>query len=1063
MKNNFKLINNITGLLIFVIATTVYIITSEPTVSFWDCGEYISTAYKLQVGHPPGAPLFQMLGRIFSLFANGNVSLVARMINTMSAIASGLTILFLFWTITMLGEKIIKIKGEELNKVNTIIVIGSSIIGSLVYTFSDSFWFSAVEGEVYAMSSFFTAITFWSILKWEKIADQNYNYKWLIFIAFLIGLSIGVHLLNLLAIPAIAMIFYFKKCKKASYKGVIGTIILSFLLLAFIMDGIIPEVLNLLAHTEIIFVNKFGLPFNSGTLFFALLIIIILITGIRFTHHPNKFNLIIFITLSFLLILLILSAASSITNLFIRIFTTISIIYVIWLLRNNKPALNTILLSIAFLLIGYSSFLMLVVRANTGTPINEGNPSNAISLLSYLNREQYGDWPLLYGPYYNAPLNPEKPYLDGKPIYEKDEKTKKYIIIDKQEKSIPNYAPEYCTYFPRMWSQQENHIKEYKIWAGIKNDPNNKKIPTFGQNLRYLFLYQLGHMYFRYFMWNFSGKQNDAQGQGGLLEGNWISCIKWIDEIRLGPQKNLPEPMANNKGYNKFYMIPLLLGILGLFFHLNNNVRDAIVIGLLFFMTGIAIILYLNQYPLQPRERDYSYVASFYAFSIWIGLSVFSINDLLKKKIKPIFSSIIAIIICLAAPAIMASQGWDDHNRAGRYTALEIAKNYLEPCEPNSILFTLGDNDTFPLWYAQEVEGIRTDVRVVNISLLSMDWYIDQIQKKVYNSPPIKISIPKNAYIRSKRDIIWFYNNPIFSKTNQYANLADMINFVISEDQDKKLKTTTGKLINYFPTSYFYLTVNKNSLIKNNVIPQNFINNIVDTMKWEVPNYAITKGHLIMLDIIAKNNWERPIYFSATPEPEEYVGLDKYMFLEGLTYRLLPVQNIVNKDENIQVNTDKLYTNLMEKFHWKSFANPKVYIDETNLRNTYLFKNIFYQLSTSLINENKKDSAVKVIDKCFEIMPKSKVPFDYYTLLLYENYYYAGANEKANKLGLELLDYFDDYLKYYYTFSGYKAYLIEDEIKNNLTYIKRIEAIAKNFKDEELVKKATLIFKSYIR
>jgi len=1062
MQNKYKKLNNLTGWIVFAIATTVYVITSEPTASFWDCGEYIATSYKLQVGHPPGAPLFQMLGRFFSLFAFGDVTLVAKMVNTMSAMASGFTIMFLFWTITALARKIIEIKGEIDDK-NIVVILGSGLIGALAYTFSDSFWFSAVEGEVYATSSFFTAIVFWAILKWERISDEGNAYKWLILIFFLIGLSIGVHLLNLLAIPAITLIYYFKKYKNHSLKGVLIALFLSFLILLFIMSGIIPEIVNLFAHSEIIFVNGLGLPFNTGTLFFALLLIILIVTGIRATHLPTRGRIIAFIIPAVILAILILSASDSTGNFFVRLLVLSCLVFTVYLLRKNLPALNTILLAISFLLIGYSSFLMLVIRSNAETPINENSPKDAISLLSYLNREQYGNWPLIYGNYYNAPLNPEKPFLDGKPVYAKDKQSGKYIIIDKREKSIPNYDPAYCTIFPRMWSQQDSHIKEYKTWAGIKNDPDNKLKPTFTQNLRYMFSYQIGHMYMRYFMWNFAGRQNDLQGHGGLLDGNWISGIKWLDEIRLGPQSDLPESMANNWGRNKFYMIPLILGLIGFFFHLKNHSRDTLVVALLFFMTGIAIVLYLNQYPLQPRERDYSYAASFYAFSIWIGLSVLAITDFLSKKLNQKLSASLAIIICLTAPAIMASEGWNDHSRRNRYTALELAKNFLEPCEKNAILFTFGDNDTFPLWYAQEVEGIRTDVRVVNLSLLSMDWYIDQMKKKVYKSDPLPVTIPRKDYIGSKREIVWFYNNPIIVPKETYANVKDMLNFAFSDNPANKLKTQAGKVADYFPTSNFYIPVDKNKIINEKSIPEKLFNNITDTVKWTVKNYALTKGNLILLNILAENNWERPIYFSATPGTDEYIGLDEFMYLEGLIYRLLPVKTVKKDDETTNINTDVLYKNMIENFYCESLKNPKVYLDETNLRNTYTIRNAFLRLSTSLINEGKNDSVAIVIDRCMEILPGNKVPYDYFTLMLCDNYYYSKNFNKANDLADKLLKDCDEKLKYYFSFTGNKANLLKNEKNTNLAFIKHISDIAKEFKQQTIVDKANTILYLYLK
>ncbi len=701
----YKKLNNIIGWIIFAIATVVYIITSEPTASFWDCGEYIATAYKLQVGHPPGAPLFQLLGRFFSLFAFGDSSLVARMINTMSALSSSFTILFLFWSITMLAKKIVLASGE-ITKAKMYAIFGSGIVGALAFTFSDSFWFSAVEGEVYAMSSFFTAIVFWAILKWEETADEDHSYRWLILIAYLIGLSIGVHLLNLLAIPAITFVYYFKKYKPTK-KGIFITLIISFIILTVIMYIIIPWIVQLAGLFERFFVNAIGLPFNTGTIIYFILLISGIIWGLIYTK------------------------------------------------KHKKVILNTIILGFIFILIGYSSFFLLIIRSNANTPIDENNPEDAISLLAYLNREQYGDWPLLHGQYYNAPLVDRK---DGNPVYIKDKEKGKYVISDDRKNTIPVYDSRYETIFPRMWSSTETiYVDDYKRWAGIKRDPDNKHIPTFGENLRFFFKYQLGHMYLRYFMWNFAGRQNDIQGRGGLLKGNWISGINFIDEWRLGPQNNLPESMEN-KGRNKFYFLPLILGLIGLFYQFNKNYKDGIVVSLLFIMTGIAIVIYLNQYSPQPRERDYAYAATFYAFAIWIGLGVLSIFDFFAKKFKLKISAFATILVCLIlVPGIMAKDGWDDHDRSGRYTALQVAKNYLNSCAQNAILFTNGDNDTFPLWYMQEVENYRTDIKLINTSLFAKDWYIDQQKRKTYKADPIPSQLTHKQYREGSLDVAYHY------------------------------------------------------------------------------------------------------------------------------------------------------------------------------------------------------------------------------------------------------------------------------------------------------------------
>ncbi|MCF8233505.1 MAG: DUF2723 domain-containing protein [Bacteroidales bacterium] len=742
---NFKLYNNIGGWFVFLVATIVYFMTLEPTASWWDCGEYIATAYKLQVGHPPGAPLFQLLGRFFSMFAFGNEANVAMMVNAMSALSSSFTILFLFWTISMLAHKVVAKEGE-MTEGKMYAVLGSAFIGAMAFTFSDSFWFSAVEGEVYAMSSLFTAIVFWAILRWERVADYRHGYRWLILIAYLIGLSIGVHLLILLAIPAISFVYYFKKYKNVSWKGMLVTFLVSIVILSAIMYVIIPLVVRLSSVFELFFVNSLGLPFNTGTIIYFVVLIGLIVWALKYTR------------------------------------------------RKRRVILNTVMLGLVFILIGYSSFFMLVIRSNADVPIDENNPEDAISLLSYLNREQYGDWPIVSGQYFNAPVVDAK---DGNPIYIKNKEKGKYVITDDRKNTIPVYDDEYTTIFPRMWSKQKpGHIDMYLQYGGIdesrvyytrtrpdgstvvnrqgeivynRNKPKNP--PTFGQNLRFFFSYQLGHMYFRYFMWNFAGRQNDIESQGEPEHGNWISGIGFLDKSRIGDLEHAPETQGN-PAHNKFYLLPFILGLIGFFFHLGKTKRDFLVVFLLFIMTGIAIVMYLNQYPYQPRERDYAYAGSFYAFAIWIGLGVLAIFDGLKKQIKqhkPLAIGI-AVVCFMLVPFIMAQQGWDDHDRSGKYAARDFAFNYLESCDEDAVLFTNGDNDTFPLWYAQEVEGKRTDVRVVNYMLASGAWYIHQLGRKIYDSEKIPLTLNPDQYNKG----VNMYTEVIKNRSNDNSIVRDI-------------------------------------------------------------------------------------------------------------------------------------------------------------------------------------------------------------------------------------------------------------------------------------------------
>ncbi len=1000
----YKKLNNIIGWIIFVIATVVYIITSEPTASFWDCGEYIATAYKLQVGHPPGAPLFQLLGRFFSLFAFGDTSLVARMINTMSALSSSFTILFLFWSITILAKKLVLASGE-ITKAKMYAIFGSGIVGALAFTFSDSFWFSAVEGEVYAMSSFFTAVVFWAILKWEETSDQNHSYRWLILIAYLIGLSIGVHLLNLLAIPAITFVYYFKKYNPTK-KGIFITLIISFIILSVIMYVIVPWIVNFAGLFERFFVNSIGLPFNTGTIIYFILLTSGIIWGLIYTK------------------------------------------------KHKKVILNTIILGFIFILIGYSSFFLLIIRSNANTPIDENNPEDAISLLAYLNREQYGDWPLLHGQYYNAPMVDRK---DGNPVYIKDKEKGKYLISDDRKNTIPVYDVKYKTIFPRMWSSTETiYVDDYKRWAGIKRDPDNKHIPTFGENLRFFFRYQLGHMYLRYFMWNFAGRQNDIQGRGGLLKGNWISGINFIDEWRLGPQNNLPESMEN-KGRNKFYFLPLILGLIGLFYQFNKNYKDGIVVSLLFIMTGIAIVIYLNQYSPQPRERDYAYAASFYAFTIWIGLGVLSIFDFFAKKFKPKISAFATILICLILiPGIMAKDSWDDHDRSGRYTALQVAKNYLNSCAQNAILFTNGDNDTFPLWYAQEVESIRTDVRVANMSLLNTDWYIDQLKRKAYDSDAVPFSLTKDKYIQGTRDYVPLIKNK--QLLNKYYDLKEIIAFVSSDSPNSKFNSQIG-LLDYIPTNKFKVSVDSSTLVENGTVPLELADKIVP-VEWTLNRDGVHKNKMMVLDLLATNNWERPVYFAITTGNEAYIDLMDYFQLEGMAYRLVPIKTKRTDGQIGRINTDVMYDNLINKFYI-GMQDKDIYLNEDNIRMAMNLRNIFTRLADELIIEGKKDSAVAVLNRCIELMPDETVKYNYFVLPIAESYYKAGETKKANEIVLRLLELAEQDLNYYFLFTGQKTKLINFEKQQGLAKLHRINQVTQKYEQTDLSKISGDVFEQY--
>jgi len=1011
----YRKFNTILGWVVFLIASTVYLVTAEPTASFWDCGEYIATAYKLQVGHPPGAPFFQLLGRFFTLFAFGNEELVARMINSMSALASGFTILFLFWTLTMLARKIVD-RNNEMDNGKMYMVLGSALVGSLAYTFTDSFWFSAVEGEVYAMSSFFTAVVFWAILKWEEGAEEKHAFRWIILIAYLMGLSIGVHLLNLLAIPAITFVYYFKKYKPTP-KGFVVALVVSIALLAIIMNGIIPWIVQLASAFELFFVNSLGLPFNSGTILYFLLLIAGIVFSIRYTR------------------------------------------------KHQKTVLNTAIWGFTFILIGYSSFFLLIIRSNADTPINENRPRDAISLLAYLNREQYGDWPISHGQYYNSPVIERE---DGRPVYRKDAKSGKYIIGDDRKGTKPVYDPQFTTIFPRMWNNTEQrYISDYKTWGKIRGIPVTSTDeygetttlykPTFAENLRYFFRYQINHMYVRYFMWNFAGRQNDIQGRADRKNGNWITGIKFLDEARLGPVSNVPISL-NSKARNTYYLFPLALGLFGFLFHFKKDWRGFTVVGLLFGLTGIAIVIYLNQHSPQPRERDYAFAASFYAFAIWIGIGALGLITALKKYVSSNIAVVSGTAICLVlVPGILAQQNWNDHDRSGRYTALAMANNYLNSCAPNAILFTNGDNDTFPLWYAQEVEGIRRDVRVVNLSLLNTEWYIDAMSKKAYESDPVPFTLKSKHYRDANRNVTYFLEN---ENIKGYVELKDLFNIVVTDESKLQVNTAMG-LIDYFPTKSFKLSVDSARVLSNGTVHPSLAGEILPDLRWKLNRSGVTKNYLMMLDFLATNNWERPVYYAITTGSDAYISLEEYFQLEGLAYRLIPVRTTETDGQTGRINTEVMYDNLMNKFQFGNLNDPSVFLDETNMRMTMNLRNNFHRLSNALIEEGKYDSARVVMDKSLEVMPDETVPFNYFVLPIMEGYFEIGDTEKAVELATRLLEIFDEQLLYYFSFQGQKGEAFEMEKQQNLAMLDRLKNATSKFGQNDLSDRATSIFDIY--
>ncbi len=1004
---NYRKLNNIGGWLVFAISTIVYFLTVEPTASWWDCGEYIATAYKLQVGHPPGAPLFQMIGRFFSLFAFGDVTKVALMINVMSALCSSFTILFLFWTITKLAKKVALINGGEFTQPKMFAVLGSGLVGALAFTFSDSFWFSAVEGEVYAMSSFFTALVFWAILKWEEEADDKYQYRWIILIAYLIGLSIGVHLLNLLAIPAIAYVYYYKKYEPTT-KGLIYTGIFSILILAGIMYILVPWIVKMSTLFELLFVNTFGLPFNSGTFVYFALLIGFIVWGIRYT------------------------------------------------IRRKKVLLNTLMLAFVFILIGYSSFFMLVIRSNANVPIDENSPEEAISMLSYLNREQYGSWPLIHGPYFNAPVIAQE---NGSAKYFKDKKAGKYTIVGHHIEA--EYDPKLTTFFPRMWSDREpRHAQIYKRYISkgkpvrVVNPDGSTKVltrPTFADNLRFFFSYQVGHMYLRYFMWNFSGRQNDIESQGEIIHGNWITGIGFIDRMLVGDQDLLPDAYKN-EATNTFFLLPLLLGLIGAFYHFIKNSKDTWVVFLLFFMTGLAIVIYLNQYPNQPRERDYAFAGSFYAFAIWIGLGVLGISEFISKylgskKMVPVVVSLLSLIL---VPGIMASEGWDDHDRSGKTAARDFAKNYLGTMAPNSVIYTIGDNDTFPLWYVQEVEDFRTDVRVVNHMLSSGEWYVLQLGKKAYEADPLPFAIPPEKYDKGQNEYVYYYPRPIEGA----MDLKTFINFIKSDRPESKLHFPNGDTPNFFPTLKVKLKVDSAACVDNGIVPKELAHLIVDEIEWELKVDGLYKNDLAFLDFVANNDWTRPLYFTNPIVVDQVFDIREYMFLEGSVYRFMPIKNPNYTDELGGVSELASYDILMNKTQWGNLNNPRVAVDRESTRNNLSASQNFWRTARALQHIGENEKAIKLLDKYFEIFPFDKFPLDSDALRFLFVYYQLGAIDQANMVWEELYKRYTQEVEFYLSFGLRKQRFYENQLTSAFSEIQTLSGLAENYKQDELAKKA---------
>ncbi|WP_121812748.1 glycosyltransferase family 117 protein [Mucilaginibacter kameinonensis] len=986
---NYKKLNNIFGWVAFIIATVTYILTLEPSSSFWDCGEFIACIYRLQVAHQPGAPLFTMIGKVFTLLSMGDNTKVAYWANMASALASGATIMFLFWTITALAKKLLVKTEEQLNNTNLILIIGSGLVGALAYAWSDTFWFSAVESEVYAQSSLCTAVVFWAILKWDAHADEPHANRWIVFIAYVMGLSIGIHLLNLLVIPAIGLVIYFRKAKSVTTKGTLLTFLASVVALAFVLWGVIQYTVKGAAFSDLLFVNTLGMGFGSGAVVFFILLIITIVAGIYYTINPIKPAII----LAAVCFVLILGISGGIIGLIVSVGILALLEYGVKI-REKRFALNSFLICLLFILFGYSSFVMIVVRAKANPNLNNSDPENAFALNSYLNRDQYGDTPLLYGQFFDSEATAQ---TEGANIYRRG--ATKYEVAGKKLNTVYDRN----TIFPRMFSDKPGHPEFYREWTGLGESEH----PTFGSNINFFAKWQINQMYTRYFLWNFVGRSNDLDGQslGSGADGEWISGWDF--------SKPLPYSVTESKSYNRLFFLPLIIGLFGAVFHFARNQREAGVVAILFVCTGLAIVLYLNQDPLQPRERDYAYAGSFYAFAIWIGLGVIGIADVLSKKLNARVSAIISTVVCLvAAPLLMANQEWDDHDRSTKLTPHDMAYNYLNSCAPNAILFTYGDNDTYPLWYIQEVENVRPDVRIVNLSLLGTDWYIRGMKNKMNESEPLPISMSNDKFKPGVRDVIYFNDQKIPEATE----LKDVFDFITSDKKEAMVEYNNGDVANYLPTNKFKLTVNADEVVKTGTVAATDKDRITPEMDWTFNGRYVTKDVLAMMDILTHNDWKRPIYFSVTVPNSNMIGLDKYMYNEGFAYRLLPLKPDTAVGPLEASNTGKMYENMMTKYRWGNMKNAS-YLDHESMTMFYpLITRLYSTLADDLAKAGKPDSARKVLKKYDEVMPTTINSLEiavrkYYMI---ENAYRLNDIPLGNKLANLVDDYVNNQLNYSY-------------------------------------------------
>ena len=1059
---NYSKWNTYLGWFAFIIALVTYTLTVEPTMSFWDCGEYIATAAKLQVGHPPGAPLYQMMGAFFAMFATDDTQ-IALMINMMSVFSSAFTILFMYWSTSKIIRKIVSVTSEW-NDQTSKLTLGASLIAALSFTFTDSFWFNAVEAEVYSMASLFIALLFWLGLKWEEEMETERGNKWLILISLVIGLSFGVHFMALLALPSIGMLYFFKKQKNVTTKNFIIANVIILAILMFIFKFLLPYTLSFFAKTEIFAVNSLGLPFNSGTI----LAFILIVAGFYFGLSYTK--------------------------------------------KKGLVTYNTLFLCVLFILIGFSTWIMLPVRANSNININENKPSDAAEVLAYYNREQYGETKLFYGPQFSnvyAGADKEDPYSDDKPNYERDEKTGKYVITNNYKDANHNPNSDHNAFLPRLWSEEHaknymtftkplefsvNHEAFYDEETGETNEEklgqfteivsdfrsqfaSNKlgsdeyedflktygdyltiEKPSFSDNMKFMFEYQFGYMYFRYLMWNFVGKQNDQQGNYESLEGNWLSGIGFIDNLHLDNQNELTTDMKNNKGRNVYFFLPFILAVIGMVYHAKKEWKSFYVLLLLFLFTGLVLKVYLNERPFEPRERDYALVGSFYIFAMWIGVGVYAIYQYILKYVNPkvALPAVLATTL-LASPALLASQNWDDHDRSGKYTAVAMAKAYLDSCEPNAILFTIGDNDTFPMWYLQEIEGYRTDVRIVNTSLLATDWYIDEMKVKSNKSDALPISFTHDQYVGDKRNYCLFDE-----RTTDTLDLNLTLDFL--KDDRSKREMKNGQFVHFYPSENLKVKIDKQNIIKNKVVDKKYYDSIVPQINLKLKGGALYKNRILMLDIFNENNWKRPIYFSpGSFGSDDYIWMKEYLQLDGMVYKLVPVRTKLEEGNSYDmgyIDTDKMY-NIINKWTWGNAGSDKIYHDPETRKNALSYRNNLSRLMTALIEEKKFDKAEKVIQIAMKNMPIDY--FEYYTTVnpFAEGYYKIGKPEEGRKILNQLIKKHQEKITFFNSQSEKQKAFYGREINDEIKRYYMLLLLAEENNDLDYHRQQLVKFKNY--